>query len=131
MPVDSDFNGFVELNNRSVADAEQPPNYTRDGTMSVIINYSDRKLLSESDRVAAPAPERAEAFATPFAYSGRYSIAGDKVTHHIEVASVQNWVNTNQIRLVKFDGDKITLTTPPRVLNGRKETFELVWQRVK
>ena len=52
-------------------------------------------------------------------------------THHVEVASVQNWVSTDQVRIIKYNGDRITLTTPPRLLNGREQTFELVWQRLK
>lgn len=105
--------------------------YTREGKMAAMISHSGRKALSVADRVAAPAEERAEAFATFFAYSGRYTIMGDKVIHHVEVASVQNWVNTDLIRVVKYEGDRLTLITPPRSLNGRIETFELVWERVK
>jgi hypothetical protein len=48
--------------------------YTADDRMMAIITYGERRPLSINDRVAAPALERAEAFATMFAYAGRYTI---------------------------------------------------------
>jgi Lipocalin-like domain len=45
--------------------------------------------------------------ATSFAYVGRYSLSGDNATHHIEVSSVENRVNTALVRLIKFDGDRL------------------------
>lgn len=57
--------------------------YTADGRMTVIISHGGRKPLS-GDRISAAAEERAEAFATFFAYAGRYSLDGDRVVHHVE-----------------------------------------------
>src|SRR5579859_1097914 len=47
--------------------------YTREGRMTAIISYSGRKPLSGPDRIASPPEEQAAAFATFFAYGGRYS----------------------------------------------------------
>src|SRR6267143_6938242 len=63
--------------------------YMADDRMMAIITYRERRSLSVDDRVAAPPQERAEAFATMLAYAGRYTFADDKVTHHVEAASVQ------------------------------------------
>ncbi len=76
--------------------------YTSDGRVNVIISHDGRKLLSVADRIAAPPEQRAEAFATFFAYAGRYTVNDDKVTHHVEAASVQNWVGTDLIRVLRF-----------------------------
>ena len=81
--------------------------YTREGRMTAMISHAGRKPLS-GDRISSPASERAEAFATFFAYAGGYSVKGDQVIHHVEISSVQNWVNTDMVRLIKFDGDRIT-----------------------
>ena len=86
--------------------------YTPNGRVAVLISYGGRKPLSGSDRIAAPAEERAEAFKTFFAYSGRYSVTADKVTHHVEVASYQNWVNTDLVRTFTLTGKRLTLRTP-------------------
>ena len=46
--------------------------------------------------------EQAEAFKTFLAYAGRYTLNGDKVTHTVEVSSIQNYVNRDLLRGVKF-----------------------------
>lgn len=106
--------------------------YSPDGRMTAIISNGGRRALSVADRITAPADERAQAFATFLAYAGRYTVQGGKVTHHIEAASIQNWVNGNQVRLFKLDGDHLTvLTLPDYLFNGQPQTFELKWERVK
>jgi hypothetical protein len=102
--------------------------YTADGTMAVVISYSDRKPLS-ADRLAASTEERAEAFRTSLAYAGRYSLSGNQVTHHVEVSSIENWVNTDLVRQISFDGDRMMLRTPPT--RGGRRITDLTWERVK
>lgn len=104
--------------------------YTSDGRVMAIISHSDRKRLASGDRISASADERAEAFATSFSYAGRYSLSGDSIIHHVEIASVQNWVGTDLFRLVKLRDNKIILTTPPISVGGQIRTTELVWERV-
>jgi len=103
--------------------------YTREGRMIAIISHSGRKPLS-GDRISSPAAERAEAFATCFAYAGRYSVSGNQVIHHVEISSVQNWVNTDMVRLVTLEGDRITLRTPLLSVGGTMQTTDLIWERV-
>jgi hypothetical protein len=104
--------------------------YTGDGRMSVAIAESGRKALS-GDRVSAPAGERAQAFATFLAYTGAYSLKGDKVIHHVEISSFPNWVGTDLVRTLAIEGERITLTTPPLSVGGKLQTTELVWERLK
>jgi len=80
--------------------------YTADDRMMVTIAFDGRKPLSVNDFITAPVEERAQAFATFVAYAGRYTFAGDKVVHHVEVASLQNLVHTDQVRLVTLKGDR-------------------------
>ena len=100
--------------------------YTDDGRVTALISYDGRKPLS----VGASSEEQAEAFKTFLAYAGRYSLNGDKVTHHIEVSSIQNYVGKELVRTVKFQGDRITLVTPPTPVNGKVQIVELIWQRL-
>lgn len=72
--------------------------YRRDGTMAALISYDERKPLSAADWLAAPSHEQADAFTTFVAYGGRYALADGRVTHRVEVASVENWVNTDLVR---------------------------------
>jgi hypothetical protein len=100
--------------------------YTADGRVTALISYGGRKPLS----VGAQPEEQAEAFKTFLAYAGRYALSGDKVTHYIEMSSIQNYVNKELVRRVKFQGDQIILITPPTPVNGKVQTVELVWQRL-
>ena len=86
---------------------------------------------SVNDRVGAPETERAEAFATVISYSGRYTLGEGQVTHHVEVSSVPNWVETDFVRKATIEGDRLTLRTTPVVHGGVEVVAELVWQRVK
>lgn len=100
--------------------------YTEEGRVTSLISYGGRKPLS----IGATPQEQAEAFSTFLAYTGRYTRSGDKVTHHIEVSSIQNYVNKDLIRSIKFQGDQIVLITPPTLVNGKIQTIKLIWQRL-
>jgi lipocalin-like protein len=107
--------------------------YTADGRMMAIITNDGRKPLSIRDWVAAPAEERAEAFATLVAYAGSYTLNGDKVIHHVQASWIQNSVNTDLARtIVKLQDNRITLRTGAFFKGGvqiAKE--ELVFERMK
>jgi hypothetical protein len=102
--------------------------YTADGRVTALISYGGRKALSGA---GGTLEEQAEAFKTFLAYAGRYTIDGDKVTHTIEVSSIQNYVDRNLVRSIQFQGDRIILVTPPTLVNGKIQTVELVWQRLQ
>ncbi len=95
-----------------------------------MISHGGRKPLSVGDWSLAAAEEKAEAFGTFAAYAGRYTLMEERVIHHVEVSSLQNWVNTDLVRLIQFQGDRIVLRTPPTASNGKIQTWELVWERV-
>jgi hypothetical protein len=104
--------------------------YTEDGRVTSLISYGGRKLLSVGGGTLKRQEEQAEAFNTFLAYAGRYSLSGEKVTHSIEISSIQNYVDKDLVRSVKFQDDRITLITPPTPVNGKIQTVELIWQRL-
>ena len=105
--------------------------YTADGRMTGIISHGGRKPLSVPDFIAAPTAECAEAFRTFAAYAGKYTFSGDKVTHHVEAASLQNWVNTDLVRTARFEGNCLILrTAAPYLKAGAMITAQLVWEHI-
>lgn len=107
--------------------------YTADGRVTALISYGGRKrlsILSVGGGSHAQIEEQAEAFKTFLAYGGRYTLTGDEVVHHVEISSIQNYVDKDLVRTVKFEDDHITLVTPPTPVNGKIQTVELVWQRL-
>ena len=104
--------------------------YSEDGRVTALISYGGRKPLSIGAKTTVLLKEQAEAFKTFLAYAGRYRLSGDKVIHSIEISSIQNYVNKELVRSVKFQGDRIVLITPPTMVNGKIQTMELVWERL-
>lgn len=102
--------------------------YTDGGRMQVILSSSRRTRLS-GDWRSAPAAERAEAFATSLSYAGRFTLAGDAVTHHVEVSSDPNRFGRSIERRVRLEGDRLTLTTPPTSVGGGERVLSLTWRR--
>jgi hypothetical protein len=101
--------------------------YTGDGRVTALISHDGRKPLAYG---GGSLEEQAEAFKTFLAYAGRYTLNADKVIHHVEVSSIQNYVDKDLVRTVKFEGDQVTLVTPPTRVNGKMQTIELIWQRL-
>jgi len=109
--------------------------YTSDGRMIAVLTNGGRKALSNSRWNLAPPEERAEAFATSFAYAGTFTLKGDKVIHHVEACTFPNAVNTDFVRIItKLQSSGVTLrtTTPFLGRDGVQYAYsELVWERVK
>jgi hypothetical protein len=101
--------------------------YTGDGRVTAMISYGGRKSLSFG---GGTVEEQAEAFKTFLAYAGRYTLTGDKVTHHIEVSSIPNYMGKDLVRRIEFQDDQIVLVTPPTPVNGKIQTVKLIWQRL-
>jgi Lipocalin-like domain len=104
--------------------------YTPDGRMSVFIVDPKRKPPSGTKANDA---EAIELYRTMIAYSGAYSIEGNKVTHKIEFSWNQVWTGTNQQRLVDVKDNQLTIKTPPIIspISGKESVHTLVWERVQ
>ena len=104
--------------------------YTPDGRMSLFI--IDPKRTKPAGPKATDA-EAVELYRTMIAYSGSYSIEGNKVTHKIEVSWNQAWTGTNQQRFVEVKDNQLTIKTPPIIspVSGKESVHTLMWERVK
>ena len=104
--------------------------YTPDGRMSVLI--IDPKRKSPAGPKATDA-EGVELYQTMIAYSGVYSLDGNKVTHKIEVSWNQAWTGTNQQRFFEVKDDMLTIKTLQIIspITGKESVSTLVWEPVK
>jgi hypothetical protein len=104
--------------------------YSSDGRMSVFVIDPKRKPPSGPKATDAEADEL---YRTMVAYSGSYSIEGNKVTHKIEVSWNQAWTGTNQQRVIEVKDDQLTIKTPPIIgpISGKESVSTLVWERIK
>ena len=78
--------------------------------------------------------ERLHAFRSMISYSGRYRVEGNKVTTKVEVAWNEAWVGGEQVRFLRFEGDKLHIESPPMPhpnVNNRVVRVIVTWQRDK
>ncbi|MEM7726172.1 MAG: lipocalin-like domain-containing protein [Cyanobacteria bacterium P01_A01_bin.45] len=111
--------------------------YTHESKMMVIFSRSDRTLLPGNapspltDFIhSIPVEERAIAFTTFNAYAGSYTIDGNTVTHHVEIASIPNRVGKSLTRTFSLNNNQVTLKTPQSKSDKHPKIFELVWEKV-
>lgn len=98
--------------------------YTPDGHMSASIARAVRPGLSDPNPRRTEAGERAAAFDSFFAYSGRYEVVGGEVRHQVELALNPAFCGTTQVREAALDGDTLVLAASE---DGRRHT--LTWRR--
>ena len=103
--------------------------YTAEGRMSALVLAENRKAPTSA------MPTEAEAlslFKSMVAYAGRYTIEPTRVIHHVEQSWNQAWTGTDVVRLYKFDGNRLTLTTAPapNPRDGKMSVSTLVWERL-
>jgi hypothetical protein len=103
--------------------------YTADGHMAVQFGRADRPRPAVGDWLAATPAEVAAAARDYYAYCGTYEVHGGEVVHRVELSLMPNWIGGEQRRWVTFDGDRVSLATPPMLFGGRRQVATLVWQR--
>ena len=105
--------------------------YGRDGRMSAILVKDDRPKPTDLAKVTNE--ERLELFKTMIAYGGTFSVAGDVVTHHVDISWNGNWTGTSQVRNIKLDGRKLYISTNPQpgITDGRLVIGILEWEKVE
>jgi Lipocalin-like domain len=76
--------------------------------------------------------ERAQAMRTMIAYTGRYRVEGGKVITKVEAAWNEAWVGGEQVRDVRFEGDRLFIESPPMPhpnLNDKIVRVIVIWER--
>jgi hypothetical protein len=100
---------------------------TRDGRWLALVT-ADNRSVPKTDE------ERAQALRTMISYSGRYKVEGNKVTTKVEIAWNEAWVGGEQVRFVRFEGDKLYIESPPMPhpnVGGKVVRVIVVWEREK
>lgn len=63
-------------------------------------------------------------------YCGNYSFDGARLVTRVDAASDSSRIGSDQVRGVRFDGDRMILSPPPRRTGQREEYRELTWERI-
>ena len=107
--------------------------YSPDGYMCVNIMASNRPKFASPDFMGGSVSEKAAAFETFVGYCGRYEVNEQErfVTHTLHTSWYPNWTGTPQKRFIEMTENRIRLTAPPVLSEGRQVIGVLVWERPK
>jgi hypothetical protein len=78
--------------------------------------------------------DRAAALKSMIAYTGRYRVEGGNVITKVEAAWNEAWVGGEQVRAIRFDGDRLYIESPPMPhpnIDDKTVRVIVVWQREK
>jgi hypothetical protein len=112
---------------RPYGDAAGRISYDANGNMTGQVMRPDRAPVEPGDAHATLA--RA-AYLGYIAYFGTYDVAADgrSVVHHVQGALNPAWVGGDQVRQLRFEGERLVLSTETE-RNGVALRHELTWER--
>ena len=107
--------------------------YDGSGMMSVQIIRGDRPDFPTEDMFRADPDMLKAAFEGLNTYFGTFEIDASRniVTHHLQGASLPNRTGSQQIREYEFCGNRLSLRTPSRLMDGKMLTGLLVWEKIE
>ena len=99
--------------------------FTREGRMTAVVSAADRKPpANDADNIAL--------MKSFLAYTGKYTIEGDKWTTKVDVSWNEVYSTQDQVQFFKVDGDRLAVRTAEResgVFPGKKVVATLIWER--
>ena len=101
--------------------------YDAHGNMTGQVMRPDR---SPADPGASPADWARAAYLGYIAYFGTYDVAADgqSVVHHVQGSLNPAWVGGDQVRQLRFDGERLILSTNTSK-DGVAILHELTWEK--
>ena len=110
--------------------------YSDDGWMNACIARAGRARLSSESVRSAPEAERLSAFESYFQYAGRYEVrrkegGGQQVVHSVTQSLNPNFVGTQQVRDMHFDGEGGLTLSASDTVSGTDVArhHRLMWKR--
>jgi hypothetical protein len=89
-------------------------------------------MTAENRPVPKNDADRARALQSMIAYTGRYRVENGQVITKVEAAWNEAWVGGEQVRNIRFDGNRLHIESPPMPhpnINDKMVRVIVVWQR--
>ena len=103
--------------------------FDANGQFSIVLIRSDIPKFKSDNRVRGSAEENAAAVQGSIGYFGTYTLSGDTLKMHLVGSTYPNWINTDQTRIVRQEGDRFTWQNATPSAGG--EELVMVLERVK
>jgi hypothetical protein len=91
-------------------------------------------MTAEGRAIPKSDADRAQALKSMIAYTGRYRVDNGQVITKVEAAWNEAWVGGEQVRNIRFEGDRLYIESPPMPhpnINDKTVRVIVVWQREK
>ncbi|HEX2215390.1 MAG TPA: lipocalin-like domain-containing protein [Xanthobacteraceae bacterium] len=119
---------MVESRARDDAGRPLPPSYGPMGLGLVMFHAAGRMMCVLSDgRPVLPEDETAREYVS---YGGSYTFDGKTLVTRVDVTSDPKRLGGDEVRQVRFEGERLVLAPPPRLWKGATQHRELVWERI-
>jgi hypothetical protein len=89
-------------------------------------------MTAEGRAIPKTDADRAQALKSMIAYTGRYRVENGQVITKVEAAWNEAWVGGDQVRNIRFEGDRLYIESPPMPhpnINDTTVRVIVVWQR--
>jgi Lipocalin-like domain len=99
--------------------------FTPDEHVTFVIVAANRKPAANNEEAAA-------LLKTVMAYTGKFTIDGDKLTTKVDMSWNELFTGQDQVRFFKLEGDKLFIRTAElasAVYPGKKVVGTLIWER--
>jgi hypothetical protein len=128
---------LVSVVYEDVANRERTPVYG-EHPKGIQIATAQGRWLALMTAEGRPVPksdaDRAAALKTMIAYTGRYRVENGQVITKVEAAWNEAWVGGEQVRNIRFDGNRLYIESPPMPhpnINDKTVRVIVVWQRAE
>jgi hypothetical protein len=97
--------------------------------MGVVMFSADGRVVAVlcDARPHLPAEEEEREYSS---YCGNYTFDGTTLVTRVDAASDRNRLGGDQVRRVRFDGDRLVLMPPPRPWRGVMQHREMFFERI-
>ena len=89
-------------------------------------------MTAEGRAIPITDADRAQALKSMIAYTGRYRVENGQVITKVEAAWNEAWVGGEQVRNIRFAGERLYIESPPMPhpnINDKMVRVIVVWQR--
>ena len=89
-------------------------------------------LTGANRKAAGTVEEKAALLDSMIAYTGKFTVEGDKITTRVDTSSNEIYTGTNQTRFFRIEGNKLILRTPEivsAVRPGQKAVGTITFER--
>lgn len=111
------------------ADASGYISYSTHGYVFVHLTAAGRRPYRTNDPFGGSAEEDEAAIKSLISYAGPYECFADRAVHRVTQASCPNWVGSEQVRFIRFEGERLELSASGALFQGRTVAARVLWER--